>query len=89
MFAIDRSADQFEGQKTRVAWVMNQPEPIFHVILTDRDKWAVEAEWPDMTLERIRTFASHAAATEWIIAESTVWLRNRSSGLSFLVRDHE
>jgi hypothetical protein len=33
--------------------------PVFHVILTDRDEWAVEVEWADGTLERIITFKAH------------------------------
>ena len=33
-----------------------RPKPILYVALCDRDQWAVEAEWPDGTLERINTF---------------------------------
>ena len=36
-------------------WMQLLKKPIFHVILSDRDEWAVEVEWPDRTLERINT----------------------------------
>ena len=41
-------------------------KPILHVILSDLDQWAVEAEWPDGTLERVNTFNDHSFATDWI-----------------------
>jgi hypothetical protein len=41
-------------------------KPILHVILSDRDQWAVEAEWPDGTLERVNTFNDHSSAANWI-----------------------
>ena len=28
-------------------------KPLFHVTLSDRDEWVIEAEWPDSTLERV------------------------------------
>jgi hypothetical protein len=35
---------------------------IFYVVLIDRDRWAVEVEWPDGTLERVDTFGGHSLA---------------------------
>lgn len=49
-------------------------EPLFHVILTERDQWAVEAEWPDGTLERVNTFKDYASAANWISAHSPTWV---------------
>jgi hypothetical protein len=34
-------------------------KPLFHVSVSDRDDWLVEVEWPDGTLERVRTFKNH------------------------------
>lgn len=53
-------------------------KPVFHVILTDRDEWAVEVEWPDGTLERINTFKAHILATTWVATQSDVWLKVRN-----------
>jgi len=49
-------------------------KPFFHVILSDRDEWAVEAEWPDSTLERIGTFKDHPSAVNWVATQSEAWL---------------
>ncbi len=48
-------------------------KPIFYIILTDRDRWAVEAEWPDGALERVDTFKDHSAAASWIATQSHAW----------------
>jgi hypothetical protein len=52
-------------------------KPTFHIILSDRDQWAVEAEWPDGTLERVQTFEHHWLAQAWIAAQSETWLLTR------------
>lgn len=49
--------------------------PLFHVLLSDQDQWVVEVEWPDGTLERIRTFKHHATAADWVATQSQAWLR--------------
>ena len=51
--------------------------PLFYIILSDRDEWAVEAEWPDGTLERAGTFKDHSAATGWVATQSEAWLYAR------------
>jgi hypothetical protein len=56
---------------------MLRSKPILYVALCDRDQWAVEAEWPDGTLERINTFNDHSSATDWITTQSDVWLEGR------------
>jgi hypothetical protein len=53
-------------------------KPILHVILSDLDQWAVEAEWPDGTLERVNTFNDHSSATDWISTQSDAWLEVRN-----------
>jgi hypothetical protein len=50
---------------------------IFYVVLTDRDRWAVEVEWPDGTLERVDTFGEHSLATYWVATQSQAWLEVR------------
>jgi hypothetical protein len=52
-------------------------EPFFHIILTDRDEWAVEVEWSDSTLERVSAFSDHWAAADWIAHQSEAWLAAR------------
>jgi hypothetical protein len=52
-------------------------KPLFHVTLSDRDEWVVEAEWSDSTLERVSTFRDYWAATDWIANQSEVWLAAR------------
>jgi hypothetical protein len=50
-------------------------KPIFYVVLSDRDQWAVEVEWPDDTLERINTFVDHPSAANWVSTHSEAWLK--------------
>ena len=52
-------------------------KPILHVILSDAIT-AVEAEWPDGTLERINTFNDRSSATDWITTQSEAWLEVRN-----------
>jgi hypothetical protein len=54
-----------------------EQKPIFYVVLTDHDRWAVEAEWPDGTLERVDTFKEHWSATDWIADQSDTWVKVR------------
>ena len=56
---------------------LSAERPIFYVILSDRDEWAVEAEWPDRTLERVNTFKDYLAATDWVATQSEAWLHAR------------
>jgi hypothetical protein len=37
-------------------------KPIFCVVLSSGEQWAVEAEWPDGTIEQIDTFKAHFEA---------------------------
>jgi len=53
-------------------------KPIFCIVLADGDRWSVEAEWPDGTIERIDTFETHFDAINWITARSNEWVRGRT-----------
>jgi hypothetical protein len=48
---------------------------VFHIILSDRDEWAVEVEWPDSTLERVSIFKNNSSAANWVATESDAWLQ--------------
>jgi hypothetical protein len=54
------------------------PKPIFCVVLGDGDRWSVEAEWPDGTIERIDTFNAHLDAMKWITTRSEEWVQERT-----------
>ncbi len=41
-------------------------KPVFCVILRDGQQWAVEAEWPDGTIEQVDTFKAHFEALNWV-----------------------
>ena len=53
--------------------------PLFHVSLSDRDEWVVEAEWPDGILQRVSTFKNHAAAARWVATASKSWIHAREA----------
>jgi len=39
---------------------MTVRKPIFCAVMNDGDdKWSIEAEWPDGSIERISTFRAH------------------------------
>ena len=52
-------------------------KPFFHVTLSDRDEWVIEAEWSDSTLERVSKFRDYSAAADWIANQSEAWLAAR------------
>lgn len=57
---------------------MIQPmrKPLFFVIKSAND-WTVEAEWPDGTIERVKTFAAELEALDWLSWQANAWLENR------------
>jgi hypothetical protein len=57
---------------------MMAQQPLFCVVLSDSDRWRVEAEWPDGTIEQVDNFKSHFEAVNWINTEAEAWLRHRS-----------
>jgi hypothetical protein len=52
-------------------------KPIFCVVLSNGEHWAVEAEWPDGTIEHIDTFKAHFEALNWVNNQSEVWLQTQ------------
>jgi hypothetical protein len=50
-------------------------KPLFHVVLGDGERWSVEAEWPDGSIEQINTFKHHHEAVDWLNAQSERRLR--------------
>ena len=56
---------------------MTAPKPIFCVVLGDGERWRVEAEWPDGTIEQIDAFKAYLDAINWISTQSKVWLQKR------------
>jgi hypothetical protein len=56
---------------------MASTKPIFCVILGDGQRWTVEVEWPDGTIEQVNEFQQHSDATDWISDQSQAWLQDR------------
>jgi hypothetical protein len=52
-------------------------KPIFCVVHSNGQQWAVEAEWPDGTIEQIDIFKTHLEAVNWVGNRSEAWLRER------------
>jgi hypothetical protein len=51
--------------------------PLLNVVLRDHDEWRIEAEWPDGSIEHVRTFKAYLDATRWLKAHSEAWLQER------------
>jgi hypothetical protein len=52
---------------------MSTSQPFFCVVLHDSDKWVIEAEWPDGSIEPIDTFSEHFEALNWITNQAAAW----------------
>ena len=52
-------------------------KPIFCLVLSDDQRWSVEAEWPDGTIEQVNTFKGYFEAASWLQTQSEPWLRQR------------
>jgi hypothetical protein len=57
---------------------MRTPEPIFCVVLRDGDRWQVEAEWPDGTIEPIDVFKDCFEALKCARSQSAAWLKQQT-----------
>ena len=51
---------------------------IFFVV-KDAADWFVEAEWPDVTIERVKKFKAELAALDWLSWQSHAWLERRGT----------
>jgi hypothetical protein len=60
--------------------------PIFCVVLKDGDRWQVEAEWPDGTVELVSTFGAGLDALEWVKKRSAEWTAERVYGAPAALR---
>jgi hypothetical protein len=52
-------------------------KPLFCIVLGDGDRWSVEVEWRDGTIEQVNTFGSYTAAADWVSTGSVDWLDTR------------
>jgi hypothetical protein len=57
---------------------MTTTKPIFYAVLGDGQRWVVEVEWSDGTIEPVDEFQHQFEATDWITNQSKAWLRDRS-----------
>jgi len=56
-------------------------KPLFFVTKC-ADDWTVEAEWPDGTIETVKTFGAELAALDWLSWQANAWLESRGTGFS-------
>jgi hypothetical protein len=60
--------------KTHVTVLVRRP--LIYVVLLD-ERWVLEAEWPDGSIEHICTFEAHDEAVNWVKTHSETWMRER------------
>jgi hypothetical protein len=56
---------------------MASTKPIFCAVLGDGQRWTVEVEWSDGTIEQIEEFQHQSDATDWLTNHSEEGLRDR------------
>jgi hypothetical protein len=56
---------------------MAPTKPIFCAVLGDGQRWMVEVDWPDGTIEQVGEFQHQSEATDWISNQSEAWLQER------------
>jgi hypothetical protein len=56
-------------------------KPILFVVKADGN-WTVQAEWPDGTVEEIKTFKRELQALDWLTWQSQTWLAWRETNFS-------
>lgn len=56
-------------------------KPIF-LIVKAGGKWSVEAEWPDGTIEMVKSFQAELEALDWLSWQSQTWLEWRRADFS-------
>jgi hypothetical protein len=57
---------------------MSATQHFFCVVLRDGAKWAVEAEWPDGSIELVEMFSDYFYALNWLTNKATAWLDQRT-----------
>jgi hypothetical protein len=53
-------------------------KPIF-LVVRSAGNWHIEAEWPDGTIERVKSFKGEFEALDWLSWQSNTWLKWRCS----------
>jgi hypothetical protein len=56
---------------------MTPTKPMFCAVLGDGQRWVVEVDWPDGTIEQVCEFQRQSEATDWITNQSEAWLQER------------
>lgn len=56
-------------------------KPILFVV-RDGGHWSVEAEWPDGTIEKVKSFKAELEALDWLTWQSATWLQWRQADFS-------
>jgi hypothetical protein len=56
---------------------MAPSKAIFFAVVGDGERWAVEVEWPDGSIEQVDEFQRRTDATDWISNQSKTWLQGR------------
>jgi hypothetical protein len=56
-------------------------KPVFCVVLCDGEKWSVEAEWPDGTIEHVETFEGHSANSQAFVASTPESLQSQKRSI--------
>jgi hypothetical protein len=56
---------------------MSATEPFFCVVLRGAGEWAIEAEWPDSSIELIDTFSDYFEALNWVSNQAAAWIEQR------------
>jgi len=65
--------------------LINDTKPIFVVVLRETERWTVEVEWPDGTIEEAVSAKSASAARNWINQSSRVWIEHRTAEIPTLL----
>jgi hypothetical protein len=60
---------------------MRLSKPIFFVVKT-KGNWTVQAEWPDGSVEEVKTFKAELQALDWLTWQSQTWLAWRETDFS-------
>jgi hypothetical protein len=56
-------------------------KPILFVVKADGN-WTIQAEWPDGTVEQVKTFKRELQALDWLTWQSQTWLAWRETDFS-------
>jgi hypothetical protein len=71
----NRQADFWRHKTMRLS------RPILFVVKTNGN-WTVQAEWPDGTVEEVKTFKAELQALDWLTWQSQTWLAWRETDFS-------